>query len=69
MLFGGSYELGPHMAPRLASKCVHPSKTSQRPELGLKDGGSYPEKERGKIIRKGRKTMFKLKVRNGKLQV
>ena len=74
MLFGGSYELCPHTDPRLASKCAYSSKTFQRPELRLKDGRSYPEKERGKIILKGRKTMFKLRVRNvrvrnGKLQV
>lgn len=66
-----SYSRGivPHMAPRLTSKCAHPSRTCQRPELGLKDGGSYAGKERANIIREGIKSLFKLRVRHGKLQV
>ena len=64
-----SRSIVPHMAPRLTSKYAHPSRTCQRPELGLKDGGSYAGKERANIIREGIKSLFKLRVRHGKLQV
>lgn len=57
----------PH-GPSLASKCAHPSRTSQRPELRF-EGWKELLREGKRKNRKSIKTMFKVRVRNGKLKL